>query len=92
MDEFGDELLIVDGGACAVGIESTIVDCSRAAPVLLRPGCASTDTDAMRCRATGSASPCLQTNSKRLFSTMLRRPGWSLNLRIESRKQPLLQP
>ena len=36
--EFGDQLLIVDGGACEVGIESTIVDCTRAAPVLLRPG------------------------------------------------------
>jgi L-threonylcarbamoyladenylate synthase len=36
--EFGDELLILDGGACEVGIESTIVDCTRAAPVLLRPG------------------------------------------------------
>jgi L-threonylcarbamoyladenylate synthase len=32
------ELLILDGGACAVGIESTIVDCSRGVPVLLRPG------------------------------------------------------
>jgi L-threonylcarbamoyladenylate synthase len=37
-DEFGDSLLVVDGGACEVGIESTIVDCSRGAPVLLRPG------------------------------------------------------
>lgn len=36
--EFGEDLLIVDGGACDVGIESTIVDCTRAAPVLLRPG------------------------------------------------------
>jgi L-threonylcarbamoyladenylate synthase len=36
--EFGDDLLIIDGGPCEVGIESTIVDCSRAAPVLLRPG------------------------------------------------------
>ena len=35
----GDEqLLILDGGACPVGIESTIVDCSRGVPVLLRPG------------------------------------------------------
>lgn len=32
------DLLILDGGACPVGIESTIVDCSRGAPVLLRPG------------------------------------------------------
>ena len=36
--EFGDSLLTIDGGACDVGIESTIVDCTRAAPVLLRPG------------------------------------------------------
>jgi L-threonylcarbamoyladenylate synthase len=36
--EFGDELLVLDGGACTVGIESTIVDCTRGAPVLLRPG------------------------------------------------------
>lgn len=36
--EFGDQLLVLDGGACSVGIESAIVDCTRAAPVLLRPG------------------------------------------------------
>ena len=36
--EFGDALLILDGGECEVGIESTIVDCTRGAPVLLRPG------------------------------------------------------
>jgi L-threonylcarbamoyladenylate synthase len=36
--ELGDDLLVLDGGACAVGIESTIIDCSRGAPVLLRPG------------------------------------------------------
>lgn len=36
--EFGDDLLVLDGGPCEVGIESTIVDCSRGAPVLLRPG------------------------------------------------------
>ena len=37
-DEFGPALLILDGGPCAVGIESTIVDCTRGQPVLLRPG------------------------------------------------------
>lgn len=36
--EFGDALRVLDGGPCTVGIESTIVDCSRGAPVLLRPG------------------------------------------------------
>lgn len=38
VDEFGEELLVIDGGACEVGIESTIVDCSRDVPALLRPG------------------------------------------------------
>ena len=33
-----DEVWVLDGGACDVGIESTIVDCSRGYPVLLRPG------------------------------------------------------
>jgi L-threonylcarbamoyladenylate synthase len=37
-DELGAELLVLDGGPCAVGIESTIVDCTRGVPVLLRPG------------------------------------------------------
>jgi L-threonylcarbamoyladenylate synthase len=36
--EFGDGLLVLDGGPCPVGIESTIVDCTRGMPVLLRPG------------------------------------------------------
>ena len=36
--ELGDDLLILDGGPCTLGIESTIIDCTRGAPVLLRPG------------------------------------------------------
>ena len=36
--EFGADLLILDGGPCEVGIESTIIDCTRGVPVLLRPG------------------------------------------------------
>jgi L-threonylcarbamoyladenylate synthase len=36
--EFGADLLVLDGGPCTMGIESTIVDCTRGAPVLLRPG------------------------------------------------------
>jgi L-threonylcarbamoyladenylate synthase len=36
--ELGPDLLILDGGDCAVGIESTIIDCTRGEPVLLRPG------------------------------------------------------
>ncbi len=36
--EFDDQLLVLDGGDCALGIESAIVDCTRSAPALLRPG------------------------------------------------------
>ena len=61
-----DDLLILDGGACPVGIESTIVDASRGAPVLLRPGMltpdqleaacgqAMRDVDALAPRASGT--------------------------------------
>jgi L-threonylcarbamoyladenylate synthase len=38
-EEFGDALpLVLDGGPCPVGIESTIVDLSTGAPRILRPG------------------------------------------------------
>ncbi|MEK8024613.1 MAG: hypothetical protein RLY78_3951 [Pseudomonadota bacterium] len=36
--EFGPQLLILDGGDCPVGIESTIIDTRGTHPVLLRPG------------------------------------------------------
>ncbi|MEP7282931.1 MAG: L-threonylcarbamoyladenylate synthase [Rubrivivax sp.] len=36
--EFGPTLTVLDGGACPIGIESTIVDCTRDPPALLRPG------------------------------------------------------
>jgi len=40
LDDFAseDDLLVLDGGPCSVGLESTIVDVSGAAPRLLRPG------------------------------------------------------
>ena len=41
VDEFGEsgaDLLVLDGGDCEVGIESTIVDCTARVPALLRPG------------------------------------------------------
>jgi L-threonylcarbamoyladenylate synthase len=41
-DELGDYLTeddqILDGGACDVGVESTIIDCTGDAPKILRPG------------------------------------------------------
>jgi len=42
VEELGDYLLkndvVLDGGACAIGVESTIIDCTGAAPSVLRPG------------------------------------------------------
>jgi L-threonylcarbamoyladenylate synthase len=43
-EELGDRVsLILDGGSCEVGIESTIVDLSRVAPEILRPGAISAE-------------------------------------------------
>ena len=30
--------LILDGGQCAIGLESTILDCTKSSPIILRPG------------------------------------------------------
>ncbi len=46
VEELGDFLskddLVLDGGACAVGVESTIIDCTGLLPRVLRPGAIST--------------------------------------------------
>jgi len=46
VEELADYLskddLVLDGGACAVGVESTIIDCSGLLPRVLRPGAIST--------------------------------------------------
>ncbi|MBP6097464.1 MAG: threonylcarbamoyl-AMP synthase [Methyloversatilis sp.] len=41
--EFGDSVMVLDGGACNVGIESTILDLSGDAPRILRPGAISAE-------------------------------------------------
>jgi L-threonylcarbamoyladenylate synthase len=42
VEELGDDLskddLVLDGGACVVGVESTIIDCTGLLPRVLRPG------------------------------------------------------
>jgi L-threonylcarbamoyladenylate synthase len=46
VEELGDYLskddVVLDGGACAVGVESTIIDCTGLLPRVLRPGAIST--------------------------------------------------
>lgn len=47
VEELGEDLtkgdLVLDGGDCAVGIESTIIDCTFDTPHILRPGAISDD-------------------------------------------------
>lgn len=38
LSDFGEALLIIDGGDCRIGLESTVLDVSGALPVILRPG------------------------------------------------------
>ena len=54
-DEFGGAVYVLDGGACDVGIESTILDLSRGFPALLRPGHVTPHDIA---RVLGEAPPC----------------------------------
>lgn len=57
VDEFGDEIAaVLDGGPCAVGIESTIVDVSGGVPRVLRPGMI-TEEEVRDCVGDTSAAP-----------------------------------
>ena len=37
-EDFGDDIAVIDGGATRVGLESTVLDCSRTPWQILRPG------------------------------------------------------
>ena len=69
--EFGPELLVLDGGECAVGIESTIVDCTRGVPVLLRPGAVSRDDIERACGLKPLSKDELPDNTPRASGTLL---------------------
>ena len=49
-DYLTEDDLILDGGACTVGVESTIIDCTETSPRILRPGAI---TEEMIVEATG---------------------------------------
>lgn len=69
--EFGDALLVLDGGECAVGIESTIVDCTRGVPVLLRPGAVSRDDIERACGLRPLSKDELPADTPRASGTLL---------------------
>ena len=70
-DEFGGELLVLDGGACDVGIESTIVDCTRGVPVLLRPGAITRDDIERACGLRPLSKEELPAHTPRASGTLL---------------------
>ena len=69
--EFGAELMVLDGGPCMVGIESSIVDCTRAQPVLLRPGVLTRGQLSAACgQPVLSADEALQSSAPRAPGTL----------------------
>ena len=53
VEDLGDEIdLILDGGECTIGLESTVVDCTTHPPQLLRAGAISVEQIRNACRVT----------------------------------------
>jgi L-threonylcarbamoyladenylate synthase len=70
-EEFGVALMVLDGGPCAVGIESSIVDCTRSAPVLLRPGVLTREQLEAACgQAVLSTHEAIESNAPRAPGTL----------------------
>ena len=69
-----EDLVVLDGGPCQVGIESTIVDATRAQPVLLRPGMITIDQLQAACGCAvltpEQAAPTLATPAPKASGTL----------------------
>ncbi|MDO4592506.1 MAG: L-threonylcarbamoyladenylate synthase [Comamonadaceae bacterium] len=85
--EFGDDLLVLDGGACAVGIESTIVDCTRGVPVLLRPGAITREDIERACGQRPLSKEELPTHTPRASGTLLAHYAPNAKVRLMDAKQ-----
>ena len=85
--EFGDDLLVLDGGACEVGIESTIVDCTRGVPVLLRPGAITRDDIERVCGQRPLSKEELQANTPRASGTLLAHYAPNAKVRLMEAQQ-----
>ena len=85
--EFGDDLLVLDGGACEVGIESTIVDCTRGVPVLLRPGAITRDDIARVCGQRPLSKEELSTQAPRASGTLLAHYAPNAKVRLMDAQQ-----
>jgi len=86
-DEFGAGLLVLDGGPCEVGIESTIVDCTRGVPVLLRPGRISRDAIERACGLHPLSKDELPAHTPRASGTLLAHYAPSAPVRLMDARQ-----
>lgn len=81
-DELGAALLVLDGGPCALGIESTIVDCTRGQPVLLRPGAITRAQIAAACGVAPLSRQDLPTLTPRASGTLAAHYAPAAKLRL----------
>lgn len=86
-EEFGPELLVLDGGPCAVGIESTIVDCTRGVPVLLRPGSITRGAIERACGLRPLSKDELLAHTPRASGTLLAHYAPSATVRLMDARQ-----
>ena len=84
--ELGEALLVLDGGACAVGIESTIVDCTRGVPVLLRPGAITRAQSETACGLRPLSKEQLPSHTPRASGTLLAHYAPNAKLRLMDAK------
>jgi L-threonylcarbamoyladenylate synthase len=73
-DHLADGDLILDGGACAVGVESTIIDCTGDVPKILRPGAVTaqmiTDSTGLEVAGQSSDSAAVESNAIRVSGSL----------------------
>lgn len=70
-DELGDAVpLILDGGDCQVGIESTIVDLSRDHPLILRPGAVTAEQLSLVLGESVATQPAMATDTPRVSGSL----------------------
>lgn len=85
--EFGDSVTVLDGGPCTVGIESTIIDCTRGVPVLLRPGAITRDDIARVCGQRPLSKEELSAHTPRASGTLLAHYAPNAKVRLMGTEQ-----
>ena len=72
----GADDLIIDGGQCSIGLESTIIDCTKSLPVILRPGAITSEL------ITNLVGPFLPSNVNRIKTSGLLEAHYSPRAKV----------